>query len=104
MKSAGSLPSPRIGRNSRGKSEFGLPRRGDLFVGGEGLYRRTMRLQDKVALITGAGSGIGRESALLFAQEGAKIVVVDINDDGGKETVSQVEAAGGEAIYVHADV
>ncbi len=63
-----------------------------------------MRLQDKVALITGAGSGIGRESALLFAQEGAKIVVVDINDPAGEETVSMIRDQGGEAIYVHADV
>ncbi|MFQ5401197.1 MAG: glucose 1-dehydrogenase [Anaerolineae bacterium] len=63
-----------------------------------------MRLENKVALITGAGSGIGRESATLFAQEGAKIVVVDINDDAGQETVRMIEAAGGQAIYVHADV
>src|SRR6185369_15072402 len=63
-----------------------------------------MRLKDKVALITGAGSGIGRETSLLFASEGAKIVVVDINDAGGQETVSQVEAQGGQAIYVRADI
>lgn len=63
-----------------------------------------MRLENKVALITGAGSGIGRESALLFANEGAKVVVVDINDVGGQETVSMVKASGGEAVYVHADV
>jgi len=63
-----------------------------------------MRLENKVALITGAGSGIGRETASLFAAEGAKIVVVDINDDGGQETVRLVQAGGGEAIYVRADV
>jgi NAD(P)-dependent dehydrogenase (short-subunit alcohol dehydrogenase family) len=63
-----------------------------------------MRLSDKVALITGAGSGIGRETALLFAGEGARIVVVDVNDAGGQETVGLVEAQGGQATYVHADV
>jgi NAD(P)-dependent dehydrogenase (short-subunit alcohol dehydrogenase family) len=63
-----------------------------------------MRLQDKVALITGAGSGIGRETALLFASEGARIVVVDVNDAAGEETVRLVSDAGGQAAYVHADV
>ena len=63
-----------------------------------------MRLRDKVALITGAGSGIGRASALLFAQEGASIVVVDIDDATGQETVRMVEAQGGQAMCVHADV
>lgn len=63
-----------------------------------------MRLRDKVALITGAGSGIGRATALRFAQEGANIVVVDINDDAGAETVRQVRAAGGQAAYTRADV
>ena len=63
-----------------------------------------MRLKDKVALITGAGSGIGRETSLLFASEGARIVVVDIDDAGGKKTVELVEAQGGQATYVHADV
>ena len=63
-----------------------------------------MRLKDKVALITGAGSGIGRQTALLFAKEGASIVVVDINDKGGEATVAEIAAAGGDATYLHADV
>jgi len=63
-----------------------------------------MRLLHDVALITGAGSGIGRETALLFAAEGARIIVVDVNDDAGAATVSHIQAAGGEAAYVHADV
>lgn len=63
-----------------------------------------MRLENKVALITGGGGGIGRETSLLFASEGAKIVVVDVNDAAGEETVRLVREKGGEAIYVHADV
>ncbi|BAU12139.1 short-chain dehydrogenase/reductase SDR [Leptolyngbya sp. NIES-3755] len=63
-----------------------------------------MRLTEKVALITGAGSGIGRESALLFAKEGAKVIVCDVNETGGKETVDRILAAKGEAIFVKADV
>jgi len=63
-----------------------------------------MRLQNKVALITGASSGIGRETALLFANEGSKVVCVDINDAGGNETVTMIQEQDGEAIYVHADV
>ena len=63
-----------------------------------------MRLDDKVAVITGAGSGMGAEGARMFAREGAKVVVADINDDGGLETVASVQAAGGEATYVHTDV
>jgi NAD(P)-dependent dehydrogenase (short-subunit alcohol dehydrogenase family) len=63
-----------------------------------------MRLQNKVALITGAGSGIGRESARLFSAEGAKVVVVDVVDAAGNETVSMIKANGGDACYVHADV
>lgn len=63
-----------------------------------------MRLQNKVALITGAGSGIGRATARLFAQEGAQIVVADVNDAAGAETVDLVRSAGGEAAYVRADV
>ncbi|HMA33637.1 MAG TPA: glucose 1-dehydrogenase [Chloroflexia bacterium] len=63
-----------------------------------------MRLQEKVSLITGAGSGIGREAALIFAREGARVVVVDVNDAGGRQTVDAIGQAGGQAIYVHADV
>jgi NAD(P)-dependent dehydrogenase (short-subunit alcohol dehydrogenase family) len=63
-----------------------------------------MRLENKVAVITGAGSGIGRESALLFAQEGARVVVADVNDDAGRAVVEELQSAGGEAVYVHADV
>ncbi|MCA9189478.1 MAG: SDR family NAD(P)-dependent oxidoreductase, partial [Planctomycetales bacterium] len=63
-----------------------------------------MRLPDKVALITGASSGIGRESALLFAAEGGAVVAVDVNDRGGQETVEMVRQQGGRAVYVHADV
>jgi NAD(P)-dependent dehydrogenase (short-subunit alcohol dehydrogenase family) len=63
-----------------------------------------MRLENKVALITGASSGIGRETAVLFAKEGAKIVVVDVNDAAGQETVNMITQAGGETVYVHADV
>ncbi len=63
-----------------------------------------MRLPNKVALITGGGSGIGRETSLLFAREGAAVVVVDVVDDAGRQTVDQITADGGRASYVHADV
>ncbi len=63
-----------------------------------------MRLKDKVALITGAGSGIGYQTALLFAKEGASVVVVDINDTGGENTVREIKDQGGTARFVHADV
>ena len=63
-----------------------------------------MRLNDKVALITGAASGIGRETALLFAQEGAGVAVVDVDDKNGRETVRTIEGKDGKALYIHADV
>lgn len=62
------------------------------------------RLDGKVALITGAASGQGRAAARLFAANGARIVVADIDDEGSNETVSMIEADGGEAAAVHADV
>jgi NAD(P)-dependent dehydrogenase (short-subunit alcohol dehydrogenase family) len=58
----------------------------------------------KVALVTGAASGIGRASALAFARNGAKTVVVDIIVEGGEETVRLIKAAGGEALFVRTDV
>ncbi len=63
-----------------------------------------MRLKDKVALITGAGSGMGRATAVLFAREGAKVAVVDINAAGAEDTVRRIASAGGEAIAIRADV
>ncbi len=63
-----------------------------------------MRLQGKVALITGGGGGIGRATAELFAREGARVVVVDINQEAGAETVRLVQEAGGDAFFVQADV
>ena len=62
------------------------------------------QLDGKVALITGAGSGIGRASALAFAREGAKVAVADIVVEGGEETVRMVKEAGGEAFFIRVDV
>ena len=61
------------------------------------------RLEGKVAVITGGGSGIGRATAERFAEEGADIVLADIQDDRGQESVAAVEARGRKAIYVHCD-
>lgn len=63
-----------------------------------------MRLQDKVAIVTGGAAGIGRAICELFAQEGARVLVADIDDAGGQETVRLIKAAGGEASYVHTNV
>ena len=63
-----------------------------------------MLLAEKVALITGAGSGIGRATAALFANQGAKVVVADINAGGGQESVDSIRTAGGEALLVQGDV
>ncbi len=63
-----------------------------------------MRLAEKVAIITGAGSGIGRASAILFAQEGAKVVVVDIEHLAGQKTVDTISANGGKAVFIHCNV
>lgn len=61
-------------------------------------------LKNKVALVTGGSSGIGRAVALVWAREGARVVVSDMNPQGGEETVALVQAQGGEAIFVAADV
>lgn len=63
-----------------------------------------MLLQNKVALITGGGSGIGRASALRLAGEGARVMVSDVNEAGGEETVRLVKSEGGEAAFVRCDV
>lgn len=63
-----------------------------------------MRLKDKVALITGAGSGIGRATAILFAKEGAKVAVADCVKEANEETVKMMKDAGGEGISILADV
>jgi NAD(P)-dependent dehydrogenase (short-subunit alcohol dehydrogenase family) len=63
-----------------------------------------MRLADKITLITGSGSGIGKSTALRFAKEGAVVVVNDLNEENGKQTVQEINNQGGEAIFVQADV
>ena len=64
----------------------------------------TVRLKDKVAIITGAASGIGKATAKLFAEHGAKVVVADIDKDGGSQIVTQIQNGGNEAIFVETDV
>jgi 3-oxoacyl-[acyl-carrier protein] reductase len=63
-----------------------------------------MKLKDKVAVVTGAGSGIGRASALLFAKEGARVAVVDLREDAAKATTEEIEKGGGQALAIRADV
>ncbi len=63
-----------------------------------------MRLKDRVAIVTGAASGIGAATALAMAREGARVLVVDLNEVGAKKTVEQIEKAGGQAAAARADV
>ena len=63
-----------------------------------------MRLKDKVAIVTGAASGIGKATATVFAEHGAKVVVADINEDSANQTVTTIRDAGNKAIYVQTDV
>ena len=61
-------------------------------------------LEGKIALVTGAASGIGRATSLVMAREGARVVVSDINAEGGEETLSAIKDLGGQGIFIHADV
>jgi NAD(P)-dependent dehydrogenase (short-subunit alcohol dehydrogenase family) len=61
-------------------------------------------LKDKAALVTGGGSGIGRATALIFAREGARLAIADLNRNGAEETVAMIEKAGGQAFSVECDV
>lgn len=62
------------------------------------------RVQDKVCLVTGGGLGMGREHALLLAEQGGRVIVTDINDEAGRKTADDINAAGGEAIFIKQDV
>jgi NAD(P)-dependent dehydrogenase (short-subunit alcohol dehydrogenase family) len=68
------------------------------------MERAMAQFTDKIALVTGAASGIGRATALAFAREGARVAVVDVTPDGGEETVGRIRAAGGGAIVNTASV
>lgn len=63
-----------------------------------------MRLKDKIIIITGAGSGIGKSTAALFASEGATVIIADVHEDSGKAAVTEIEATGGNAMFIPCDV
>ncbi len=63
-----------------------------------------MLLDGKICIITGAASGIGRASALLFAKEGGTVVVADVNEADGKKTVTDIQSGGGKASFTRTDV
>jgi hypothetical protein len=70
----------------------------------EGEITMPGRVADKVALVTGGASGIGRATALTFAREGAKLIIADMNEDGGQQTVHMITENGGDATFVQVDV
>jgi NAD(P)-dependent dehydrogenase (short-subunit alcohol dehydrogenase family) len=72
--------------------------------GEHSIQEKRMKLKDKIAIVTGAGMGMGRAAALRLAQEGAKVVVADINADAGNQTVREIHDAGGQSTFVCTDV
>ncbi|MFH0796281.1 MAG: SDR family NAD(P)-dependent oxidoreductase [Candidatus Omnitrophota bacterium] len=71
---------------------------------GDEVERKVMRLKDKVAAITGSGNGIGRAAALLFAREGARVAILEINEKAGQDTEKEIVRAGGKAKFIQTDV
>jgi len=63
-----------------------------------------VKLKGKVSIVTGAGSGIGRATAILFAKEGARVVVADVDEEGGRETVRKIKSGGGDATFLRTDI
>lgn len=63
-----------------------------------------MKLKDKVAVITGAGKGIGKATSLLFAKEGASVVVTDIDEENGRKTLDEIKTESGDGIFIPLDV
>ena len=61
-------------------------------------------METKVALVMGGGAGTGRATALAFVAEGASVVIADVNEEGGRETLAQVQAQGGHGLFVRADM
>src|SRR5947208_1739065 len=65
---------------------------------------RKMKLKDKIAIVTGAGSGMGKAAALLFAREGARIGAIDVDEKSAAETAREITSAGGKSVGIRADV
>ena len=63
-----------------------------------------MKLQGKTTLITGGASGMGKASSKIFAKEGANLAIIDINEEAGQKTVSEIKSSGGKAVFFKADV
>ena len=76
----------------------------ELPVTGSVIMERSMRMKDKVAIVTGAARGIGRAIAVRFGQEGARVAIVDLRDEEGRETLRLIEAAGGQAAVIPTNV
>jgi NAD(P)-dependent dehydrogenase (short-subunit alcohol dehydrogenase family) len=70
----------------------------------DGDLGQLLRLDGKVAVVTGAAQRIGREIARVFAAQGARVLVTDVQDESGERTAAEIRAAGGDASYAHADV